>query len=150
MVREYPSYPIVAVGAVIIRDQRVLLIRRGNDPHRGRWSTPGGAVELGETLAQAAARKVREECQLEVEIQNVLSTFDLIQRDEQGRVRYHYVLIDVAARPVDGEPQAGTDALELRWVTEAGLDKLDIISRLRTVLRQALRRTPGTANPAHH
>jgi len=140
MPREYPTTPLVGVGAVIIRDGQVLLIRRANEPGRGQWSIPGGVLELGETLAQAAIREVREECQVKIEIEDVLSACDLIQRDAQGRVRYHYVLIDLAARYVSGEPTAGTDALEIRWVKEADFDKLDIIARLVPVLRKAIRR----------
>lgn len=138
MPREYPEAPVVGVGAVIVRDGRVLLVRRANAPSRGRWSVPGGTVELGETLAEAAIREVREECRVEVKAGRILSTCDLIQRDGKGRVRYHYVLIDLAARHVSGDPQAGTDALEVRWVGEADLNQLDIIDRLLPVLRRAL------------
>jgi len=140
MRREYPKTPIVGVGAVIVKGDQVLLIRRANEPSRGRWSIPGGTVELGETLAQAATREVSEECQLKVEIGDVLATFDLIQRDEQGRIRYHYVLLDLAARYVSGEPVAGTDALDVRWVKEAEFNELDIVPRLLPVLREALQR----------
>jgi 8-oxo-dGTP diphosphatase len=136
--REYPAVPIVGVGAVMVRNAQVLLIQRGNEPNRGRWSIPGGVLELGETLAEAAAREVREECGLEIEPQGVLSTFDMIERDELGRVRYHYVLIDVAARYVGGEATAGTDALGVRWAGAAELDCLDIVPRLVPVLRKAL------------
>ena len=140
MRREYPEAPIVGVGAVIVKGDQVLLIRRANEPSRGRWSIPGGTVELGETLAQAAIREVGEECQLEVEIGDVLSTFDMIQRDERGRISYHYVLIDLAARYVSGEPVAGTDALDVRWVKEPKFNELDIVPRLLPVLRDALHR----------
>jgi len=140
---------MVGVGAVVVRDCAILLVRRGNEPNRGRWSIPGGAVELGETLAQAAAREVREECQIEVEANGVLSTFDLIQRDDKGRVRFHYVLIDLGARYVSGEAHAGTDALEVRWVNGEELEKLDIIARLLPVLHKALNRAQqlSTAKP---
>ncbi len=141
MPREYPQAPIVAVGAVLVRDGQVLLVRRANDPNQGQWSIPGGALELGETLAQAASREVREECQVEIEVDDVLSTFDLIQRDDKGRVRYHYVLVDLAARYVSGQPVARTDALDVRWVREAEFDQLDIIVRLLPVLHRALHRT---------
>jgi len=140
MRREYPDVPIVGVGAVVVKDGQVLLVRRANDPNRGQWSIPGGTVELGETLAQAAIREVREECQVEVEPGDVLSTFDMIQRDEKGRIRYHYVLIDLTARYVSGKPVAGTDALDVRWVDETELNKLDIVVRLLPVLREALHR----------
>ena len=144
MPREYPSVPVVGVGAVIIRDARVLLVQRGNEPSRGRWSIPGGVVELGETLAEAARREVREECGLEVEALDVLSTFDLIQHDPQGRIQYHYVLIDLRARYVSGEATADTDALDVLWVEETQLDRMDLVSRLLPVLHKALRETsPG-------
>lgn len=140
MRREYPRAPIVGVGAVIVKGDQVLLIRRANEPSRGRWSIPGGTVELGETLAEAAIREVGEECQLQVDIGDVLSVFDLIQRDDSGRIRYHYVLIDLAARYVSGEPVAGTDALDARWAKEAEFSELDIVPRLLPVLREALHR----------
>lgn len=141
MRREYPQAPIVGVGAVVIREGQVLLVRRANEPNRGQWSIPGGTVELGETLAQAAAREVWEECQVQVEPGEVLSTFDLIRYDEQGKILYHYVLLDLAARYISGDPVAATDALEVRWVTAAELDQLDTIPRLVPVLRGALSQT---------
>jgi ADP-ribose pyrophosphatase len=140
MGREYPSAPVVGVGAVVIKDTQVLLVRRANDPNRDQWSIPGGIVALGETLAQAAVREVREECKVEIEPGDVLTSADLIQRDRSGRIRYHYVLIDLAARYLSGEPVAGTDASEARWIGAAQFDELDIIPRLLPVLRQALRR----------
>jgi 8-oxo-dGTP diphosphatase len=136
--REYPRAPIVGVGAIVIKDRSVLLVRRAHEPNRGQWSIPGGIVELGETLAQAATREVREECLIEVEAGNIVATIDLIQRDEQGRVRYHFVLLDLAADYISGTPVAGTDALEARWVTERELDQLDMIPRLVPVIRKAL------------
>ncbi|MGB9880479.1 MAG: NUDIX hydrolase [Anaerolineae bacterium] len=142
MHREYPKAPIVGVGAVVVKQGRVLLVRRANAPNQGQWSIPGGTVELGETLAQAAVREVREECGVEIEPGDVLSTFDLIQRDDKGRIRYHYVLIDLAARYVSGEPVAATDAMEVRWVDEKDLERLDVIPRLLPVLRKALQQVP--------
>jgi 8-oxo-dGTP diphosphatase len=141
MAREYPQAPIVGVGAIVIKDQKVLLVCRAHDPNRGQWSIPGGTVELGETLAQAAAREVWEECQVKIEAGEVLATFDLIRRDAQGRIRYHFVLLDLAARYISGEPVAATDALEVRWVSLSELDQLDVIQRLVPVLRQALCQT---------
>jgi 8-oxo-dGTP diphosphatase len=141
MAREYPKAPIVGVGAIVIKDRQVLLVCRAQEPNRGQWSIPGGIVELGETLAQAAAREVWEECQVKIKAGEVLATFDLIRRDAQGRIRYHFVLLDLAARYISGEPVAATDALEVRWVSEAELDQLDIIPRLVPVLRRALRQT---------
>jgi 8-oxo-dGTP diphosphatase len=139
--REYPSAPMVGVGAVIIKEARVLLVQRGNEPSRGRWSIPGGVVELGETLRQAVEREVREESGLEVQAQDVLSTFDLIQRDLQGRIQYHYVLIDLRARYVSGKATPSSDALDVRWVEQTQLDQMDLVPRLLPVLHRALRET---------
>jgi 8-oxo-dGTP diphosphatase len=136
--REYPEAPIVGVGAIVIKDRQALLVCRAQEPNRGQWSIPGGIVELGETLAQAAAREVWEECRVKVEAGEVMATFDLIRRDAEGRILYHFVLLDLAARYIGGEPMAATDALEVRWVAEAELDHLDIIPRLVPVLRRAL------------
>ena len=97
---------------------------------------------MGETLVQAATREVREECEVEIAVGDQLSMFDLIQRDEEGRIRYHYVLIDFAARYVGGMPRAGTDAVDVRWVKEEELSELDVVPRLLPVLRRAL----GQAN----
>jgi ADP-ribose pyrophosphatase len=138
MPREYPEAPVVGVGAVIVKDGQVLLVRRAHPPSQGQWSIPGGVVELGETLTQAAAREAHEECQVEVEIGSVLSTVDVIERDATGRICYHYVLIDLAARYVGGEPRPGSDALEVRWAKRTELDSLDIIARLLPVLQKAL------------
>jgi 8-oxo-dGTP diphosphatase len=146
MRREYPSAPIVGVGAVVVKEGQVMLVRRANAPNQGQWSIPGGTVELGETLAQAAVREVREECGVEIEPGEVLSTFDLIQRDEKGRILYHYVLIDLLARYVSGEPIAATDAMEVRWVDEKSLNQLDVIPRLLPVLHKALHQASQASN----
>jgi len=121
--REYPSAPIVGVGAVVIDGDRVLLVRRDREPLRGQWSVPGGAVELGETLEQAIVREVGEETGLTVVPVAVLKALDKIDRDATGRVRYHYVLIDFSCR-ILGNPEAlvaASDISEARWVPVAGL-----------------------------
>lgn len=137
MRREYPDAPIAGVGAVIVRaasggDPQVLLIRRGQEPLKGQWSLPGGAVELGETLEEAICREVLEETGLSVQALDVVQAFDRISRDAEGRVRYHYVLIDFLCRIVEeAEVPAtvvcATDALEARW---AGPDALDGLTPL--------------------
>jgi len=144
--REYPEAPVVGVGAVIVKGAQVLLVRRANAPGRGRWSIPGGRVEIGETLAQAAVREVHEECGVRIAVGPVISACDLIESDDTGRIRYHYILIDVTARHICGAPRPGTDALESRWVKEADLNQLDIVERLLPVLRKALREESDTAS----
>lgn len=147
MRREYPDAPIAGVGAVIVRHgpdrgHQVLLIRRGQEPLKGEWSLPGGAVELGETLEEAICREVLEETGLVVETVDIVQAFDRISRDAEGRVRYHYVLIDFLCRVKTGSetPESilcATDALEARW---AGPDDLGGLTPLTVdVIRKAWR-----------
>lgn len=134
MKREYPEAPIAGVGAVIVAkapdgSQKVLLIRRGQEPLKGEWSLPGGAAEVGETLEEAIQREVLEETGLVVEPIEVVEAFDRISRDESGRVRYHYVLVDFLCRVRGGAELSrrvacATDALEGRWAGPGELDEL--------------------------
>src|SRR5512136_612047 len=112
MKREYPEVPFVGVGAVIVQDGRVLLIRRGQPPLLGEWSLPGGVLECGEALREATAREAREETGLVVETLDMLGVYERVIRSDDGRVRYHYVLIDFLCRPVGGELNAGSDAAD--------------------------------------
>jgi ADP-ribose pyrophosphatase YjhB (NUDIX family) len=121
MQREYPSAPITGVGAVIIKNGRVLLIERGQEPLKGEWSLPGGALELGETLTDGVMREVREETGLLVEPLAVVEVFDRIARDDQGRVRYHYVLVDFLCRVTGGTLVCASDAAAARWATQEEL-----------------------------
>src|SRR5947207_15927452 len=117
MKRDYPDRPLVGVGAVIVRDGRVVIVQRSTEPLKGQWSIPGGALEIGETLRQCAAREALEETGLRVEAGEVLDVFDSIVHDAQGRTQYHYVLIDFLCRVVGGELKVGSDAAEARWIT---------------------------------
>jgi 8-oxo-dGTP diphosphatase len=123
---EYPGVPLVAVGAIVVRDSRVLLIRRGQPPSEGLWAIPGGRVELGETLQEAAEREIKEETGLTIRARNPIYTFDVILRDEGGRVRFHYVIVDLLADYVSGALQPGDDALEARWVSRGELGELTV------------------------
>ncbi|MDP9351385.1 MAG: NUDIX hydrolase [Chloroflexota bacterium] len=141
--REYPSAPVPAVGAVVVReDGRVLLARRLNPPQQGRWSIPGGRIELGETVAQCVRREVREECGVECEPLEVFHSVDRIYEDENGRVRFHYVIVDVLARWVSGEAVAGTDASEVGWFDVQELTALDLTPGAEDVIRALLLRLP--------
>jgi len=122
MKREYPDFPLVGVGAIIIEDGRVLLVKRGHPPLAGEWSIPGGVLEVGETLREAAIREAREETCLRVEPADLLGVYDRVSRDDDGGIVYHYVLIDFLCRRVGGEARAADDADEVRWFTleEAG------------------------------
>src|SRR5271168_3168732 len=115
MKREYPDAPLVGVGAIIIEQNRVVLVKRGHPPLAGEWSIPGGVLEVGETLSQAAVREAFEETGLAVEPLDLLGVFDRILRDADERTLYHYVLIDFLCRRFGGELQAAGDADEARW-----------------------------------
>jgi ADP-ribose pyrophosphatase YjhB (NUDIX family) len=138
MPRHYPDRPIVGVGAVIVHDGRAVVVQRASEPLKGQWSIPGGMLELGETLRQGAAREALEETGLTVEPGEVLEVFDSIVTDPDGRIAYHYVLIDFRCRVITGELRPGSDAVEARWVTVEELAALDIAETAARVIRKAL------------
>jgi 8-oxo-dGTP diphosphatase len=141
--REYPERPIVGVGAVIFHEGRVLLVQRGNAPRQGEWSLPGGALEIGETLAEGVKREVLEETGLTVEPITIVETFDRIARDEAGRVQYHYVLVDYLCRITGGAPVSASDAAALRWSAVSELD--DIAPFTREVILKAWKAAAASA-----
>jgi len=116
--REFPETPLVGVGAVVVERNRVLLVRRGQEPLKGKWSLPGGLLELGESIQDAVIREVREETGLAVQPVELVELLDRIHR-ESDRVRYHYVIADFLCRVVGGTLQAASDADEVRWVERA-------------------------------
>ena len=138
MKRDYPQQPLVGVGAVIVERGRVVVVRRATEPLKGEWSIPGGMLELGESVAAAAAREAREETGLVVEPGEVLGVFDRILPDSAGKIRYHYVLIDLLCRRVSGELRAGGDAAEARWLTAEELRDFPVAEPAAGVLRKAL------------
>ena len=125
-VRSSWAVPLVGVGAVVVRDGRVLLVKRANPPGKGQWAIPGGLVEKGETLQEAAEREIREETGLVIRAGKPFYTFDIIQRGENGRIEFHYVIVDMAADYVGGAPKAGDDALDARWVSAGDLGSLQV------------------------
>jgi mutator protein MutT len=138
--RAYPDRPIVAVGAVILDAGRVLLVRRGQEPLKGEWSLPGGAVEVGETLEAALVREVCEETSLDVVVGRVLEVLDSIRHDADGRAQYHYVIVDYACRVRAGTPTAavrGTDADDVQWVPVEELDRYRVTTTAIAVIRKA-------------
>ncbi len=143
MKRDYPDRPIIGVGAVIVEDGRALVVKRASEPLKGQWSIPGGAVELGETLRDAAVREAREETGLLIESGEVLEVFDSIYRDPEGRCQYHYVLVDFLCRRVSGDLRACSDVSEARWITADELDGLQIAATAQRVIRKALGRAVG-------
>lgn len=137
MSRLYPAFPIVGVGAVVLRDGEVLIVRRANPPRQGEWSIPGGALELGEKLRDGIAREVLEETGLAVEVGPVLEVFDSIHPDDDGRIRYHYVLIDYLCHSRTGTALAASDASELRWARPEELTALGMKQFTIDVIRKA-------------
>ena len=124
--REYPTRPIVGVGVIVLRPNAVLLVRRGRAPSQGEWSLPGGAQELGETAEEAARRELAEETTLAVGALRLVGHFDSIHRDAQGKIRFHYTILDFAAAYATGEAQPGSDVAELAWAPLANLIPFDL------------------------
>jgi len=136
--REYPKVPAIGVGTIIVNGARALLVRRANEPDRGRWAIPGGVLELGETIRQAASREVHEECGLDVQVGEIVGVQDLIIPDDSGRIRFHYVLIDLVATYQGGEPVPSSDSLEVAWATEEEINDFDMPKRLQELVRRVL------------
>jgi len=136
MQREFPEAPLVGVGAIIIEDSRVVLVKRAHPPLQAEWSIPGGVLEVGELVREAAMREAREETGLAVEPGELLGVYDRVLRDADQRVQYHYVLIDFLCRRVAGDIVAASDAAEVRWFMWEELpglrlaeDTLDVIAK---------------------
>ena len=124
--REYPDRPVVGVGAVVIRDGKILLVQRGIAPSKGLWAIPGGALELGETLQQAAEREIFEETGVMIRAREPIYAFDFFERADDGRIRFHFVIVDVAADYLSGAVKGADDALDARWLEPADLDHLPV------------------------
>jgi len=137
MKREYPKGPIVAVAAVIFLDASVLLARRNQEPGRGQWSLPGGAVELGENHVEALKRELREEASINVEVGGLIGVFDRIVIDQENRVRYHYVIVDYWGWIASGHPSPGSDISDLRLVPLEEFDEFEISTELKETVWQA-------------
>lgn len=138
--RLYPLRPLIGVGAVVCRGDEVLLIRRGKPPRLGEWSLPGGTQRLGETVFEAAIREVHEETGVTAMILGIIDVIDMIERDGEGRIRYHYTLIDVAARWQDGEIKAAGDAIDAAWVDTGHVDALGMWPETLRVIKLGHRR----------
>jgi len=138
MKREYPDAPILGVGAIIHSGGRIVLIRRDREPAKGRWSFPGGGVELGETVHDAVRREALEETGLQVEAGDLVAIVDRILHDDDDRIQYHYVILDFLARPVAGALRPGDDAGDVRWVSLSELDDLDVTEQAKEIARKLL------------
>jgi len=136
MKREFPEFPLVGVGAIIIDGDRVLLVKRAHPPLQAQWSIPGGVLEVGEFVREAAVREAREETGLVVEPGELLGVYDRVLRNEEQSVQYHYVLIDFLCRRIGGELFAGSDAEAVRWFTREELTPLKLAEDTQDVIRK--------------
>ncbi|HDR16897.1 MAG TPA: NUDIX domain-containing protein [Desulfobacteraceae bacterium] len=143
MSRKYPESPMVGVGAVVFWGNSAILVRRNNEPGKGRWSLPGGLVELGESLEEALKREIREELSVDVAIKGLLDVFERVVRDAQGRVVYHYVVVDYWAEVVSGSPAAGSDAGDMMLVCGEMAAACRISSEVKSMLDKAVRLRKG-------
>jgi 8-oxo-dGTP diphosphatase len=140
MQREYPEQPLVGVGAIIIENSRVVLVKRAHPPLQAQWSIPGGVLEVGELVREAAVREAREETGLTVEPGQLLGVYDRVLRDPGGRVQYHYVLVDFLCRRVSVELQAADDAAAVRWFTREELPALNLAEDTLEVVHKGFER----------
>ncbi len=132
----YPNRPLVAVGAVVFKEDKVLLILRAKPPAENHWTIPGGSVELGETLQEAAEREIWEETGLTIQAGAPVYTFDIIERDAKGAILFHYVIVDLAADYVSGELRPGDDAIDVCWASFGDVKSLKVSTATRKLLKQ--------------
>ena len=145
MQREFPETPLVGIGAIIIEDQRVVLVKRAHPPLQAEWSIPGGVLEVGELMREAAVREAREETGLTVEPGELLGVYDRVLRNADQRVQYHYVLIDFLCRRVAGNLAAASDAAEVRWFSREELSTLKLADDTADVIRKGFTRLAASS-----
>jgi len=134
--RLYPNRPIVGVGAVIVCEGKILLEKRKSAPGKGKWSVPGGLVELGERIEQAVIREVKEETGLEVEKPRLIDVVDDVSLDEKGAIKYHFVIVDYVINVMRGVPKAASDAEDLKWVPFSEVEKYDLTKSFRAFFQR--------------
>ena len=144
MKRLYPDQPVVGIGAVIIKEGEIALIKRGNEPSKGKWTIPGGLVDLGEGLETAVIRETKEEVCLDVENPQLIDVVDNIDLDKQGKVKYHYIIIDYLVHVKSGNIQAASDAEELRWVPFVEVESYNLTASFRIFFRNNKERLKKT------
>jgi 8-oxo-dGTP diphosphatase len=139
MGREYPKHPLLGVGAVVLRGDKVLLVCRAQEPCKGEWTFPGGLVELGETLRQAAERETFEETGIRIRAGEVLEVVDSLVKGSKGRLRFHYSIVDVVCRYASGSPRPGDDVSEVAWVPVKKALRMPLAGVTAKVLRKAMK-----------
>ena len=149
MNRRYPQRPLTGVGAIIFRGTEVLLVKRGRPPALGKWSIPGGLVELGETLEASVRREVLEEVGLEVRVIDLVAALDRVILDLEGRIEYHYILLDFLCEVLAGSLSAGTDADECRFVPIKDLGLYDMTQGTEEVIKQAFEKAGNPGAPVY-
>lgn len=134
--REYPQYPRVGVGAIVVKDGKVLMVKRAAPPNKNLWAIPGGMLELGETLQEGAEREIFEETSIRIRAGKPIFTFDLVERDKDGKVYFHFLIVDLEAEYVAGEIKAASDALDVRWATPDECQTLPTTSNTIRMLKE--------------
>ena len=135
--REYPDRPFVGVGVIVFRDQEVLLVKRNKDPNKGHWSIPGGRQMLGETVAEAAQRELLEETGVKVDPLLLVDVVDAIIPDAEGKIKYHYTLVDYMGHWNSGDSRAGDDAQKVRWVHLNELSSYSLLEKTMNIIHKA-------------
>lgn len=149
MSRRYPQRPMVGVGAIIFRNDQVLLVQRGKEPSYGKWSVPGGLVEVGEALHEAVVREVREEVGLIVTVLDLVVALDRVIRDQAGRIEYHYILLDFLCEGQHGEPSPASDALDCRFVPIDSLRQYEMTRGTEGAILRAHAQVQGIPKPTY-
>lgn len=134
--REYPAFPQVAVGAIVIKDGKVLLVKRGNPPGKGLWAIPGGRVRVGETLKEATEREIKEETGIIIRAKNPIYPFDIILKDSEGRVQFHYVILDFMGDYITGKVTPGDDVNDARWFSAHEIMEIPVTKTTLDILKE--------------
>jgi len=134
--REYPEHPLVGVGGFIHRDGKVLLIKRKFEPNKGKWAPPGGLLEVGEDPEEAARREVREELGLEVQVEGLLQVANEVIRDDDGRIKFHFVLVDYLMRPLGEKVTLNEESEEFGWFGPSQIEQMDTTANTKLVARK--------------